>query len=93
MTFPVTYRALLERRGVSLEALDLGERAVCREDALRAVELIESEGRAVLGRQDETSEAFVVRSCAETRRYITNYPDPTQGQALFVLVLEDGTPT
>ncbi|RDJ93039.1 hypothetical protein B4Q13_24680, partial [Lacticaseibacillus rhamnosus] len=89
------------------------DRAVRREDALRAIELIKSERRAILGgdvyvadggriesayanwyserRQNELSERVVARSCAETRAYITNYPDPPQGQALFVLVVEEGT--
>ena len=96
MTSPVAYREFLESRGVSLEALGGAERAVCREDALRVVELVESEGQAILGgdvyvadggriesayangysdrRQNEVGEAFVARSSAETRSYITNYP-------------------
>ena len=45
----MTYRELLESRGLSLDALGLAERAMRREDALRAVDLVESEGAAILG--------------------------------------------
>lgn len=112
MISSVAYRELLESRGISLEALGVAETAVRREDALRAVELIETAGRAILGgdvyvvdegridsayanwhsdrRKDEPSEAFVARSCAEARSYITKYPDPPRGQVLFVLVVAEG---
>jgi len=49
MTSPVSYRELLKSRGVSLETIGIAEKAVLLEDALRAVELIEFEGRAILG--------------------------------------------
>ena len=39
----------LTSRGVSLEALGLAERAVGREDALRAVDLVKSVGGTILG--------------------------------------------
>ena len=44
-----TWRLFLERRGVSLETLGLADRALGREDVLQAVDLVESEGGALLG--------------------------------------------
>jgi len=49
MSGPSTWREFLERRGQSLEALGLAERAVGREDALRAVDLVEFESGTILG--------------------------------------------
>ena len=113
MSGPSTWREFLERRGRSLEALGLAERAVGREDALRAVDLVESERGTILGgdvyvedggriesayanwyserRDDEPTESFATRTCAESRSYIARYPNPPQGQVLFVLVVTEGT--
>lgn len=49
MSESATWLEFLESRGVSLDALGLAERALGREDALRAVDLVESEGGTVLG--------------------------------------------
>lgn len=49
MSGPSTWREFLEHRGPSLEALGLAERALGREDALRAVDLVESERGTILG--------------------------------------------
>jgi hypothetical protein len=40
-------------------------------------------------RDDEPSESFAARSRAESRSYITKYPDPPEGQALFVLIVAE----
>lgn len=111
MSAPSTWREFLERRGVSLGAFGPDERALGREDALRAVDLVESEGDTILGgdvyvadggrtvsalanwysarRGDESIQSFASRSCAESRSYIMEYPDPPRGQALFVLVVAE----
>jgi hypothetical protein len=41
-------------------------------------------------RDDEPIESFATRSCAESRSYIARYPNPPQGQVLFVLVVAEG---
>jgi hypothetical protein len=37
-------------------------------------------------RDGEAENAFVARSCAESRAYISTYPDPPDGVPVFVLV-------
>jgi hypothetical protein len=43
------YRQFLETRGLALDALGLAERALRREDALLAVDLVEADGGTILG--------------------------------------------
>ena len=57
-----TWSRFLERRGRSLEALGSNERALDREDALRAVELVESERGAILGGDVYVENAGMVES-------------------------------
>ena len=42
-------------------------------------------------REDESIEAYAKRSCAESRSYISRFPDPPEGQVLFVIVLGPGS--
>jgi hypothetical protein len=58
---PTEYQKLLDDRGVSLDALGLGDVALERDDALRAVELLKRASVPILGGDVYFKQASVIK--------------------------------
>ena len=70
------FKAFVESRGLSLDALGLRERALLREDALQAVDLAESAGTPILG-----GDVYVDKKGQFESAYANWYAEQREGEA------------
>jgi hypothetical protein len=108
MTLSTAFQKLLADRGIRILRPGHNEIGLLRADALHAVDLLRSDGVAILGgdvyikrggrfdlayanwntvrRPSESNLGYLQRSWDSTEQYVRKYPQPADGEALFVIV-------